>query len=82
MTRIVKKEAPAHGLNVGFPRAKLAYLQSDTIEIKKGWRPEDWHGCKIQACSNSNPDASGCPASCNPDFEAGFDACLEELEKL
>lgn len=78
-----------------------SYLASDTLEIKKGWRPEGRGGylqakldvCDkwISTCSNRAYDGSRCK---NPElclnckdgvldhFEAGFDACIEEMDKI
>ena len=91
MTRIVKADAeqvrtvdPEYGCNSDF------YYVSDTIEIKKGWNPKDYKELLVKQCQNygcSIIDAKDWDAACpNCDrlkgFEAGFEACIEAMEKL
>ena len=80
---------------------KPAYHVSDTIEIKKGWRPWNWPGkdsktlgwhLYTEICDRLK-SIGGCPSeggSCTPQgrkicealYTAGFDACIEAMEKL
>jgi len=69
-----------------------AYKQADTIEIKKGWRPEDWPETLCKLCHEIHCTAKTGQASteicvdCDmPDprlINAGFEACIEAMEKV
>jgi len=83
MPRIVK--AGAKELTVVQVDGDKVFLKADTIEIEKGWRPEDYVnikettlGCKF--CDKIKVDCGAC--QCSIGFEAGFDACIEAMEKL
>ena len=65
MPRIVKRQAIPVIIERPGKRIRR-YSIEDTIEIKKGWRPDGY-------VPVDDPEGL---------FEAGFDACLEELEKL
>jgi hypothetical protein len=56
---------------------------SDTIEIKKGWRPKDWLKIKHELCyCNPESDCERCCCDSKFSIETGFDACIEAMEKL
>ena len=48
---------------------------SDTIEIKKGWRPEGYKN------GNEYREDTLVGCACQAAFEAGFDACIEAMER-
>lgn len=74
MPRIVKK-----GLKVGWSDCHGTLLNKhDTIEIKKGWRPEGYR-CPIQLDPDIDKDFD---RGFRLGYETGFDACLEAMEKI
>jgi hypothetical protein len=81
MPRIVKAGAkilPNFDTGAGEPPDRL--LLSDTIEIKKGWRPEDWQKIKNKICLCSLESCAGCPD--RHLLEDTIDACIEAEGKL
>jgi len=89
MPRIVKADARL------FPTLKLvekwrdghedymsgsAYYESDTIEIKKGWRPEGYENPTPAVILPANVDNPYGEDVLYEAFEAGFDACIEAME--
>lgn len=65
----------------------------DTVLIDKNWRPEDWAQTKFNLCRDSGCAVTTgeekaeqlCPSCSMPHarvVEAGFQACLEAIEKI
>ena len=82
--RIVKAGAKP---TVLVPLMHKVYEESDTIEIKKGWRPEDAHDifadipspiCEEHIFCAKHKDCDTCPIW--KLIECTFDACIEAME--
>jgi hypothetical protein len=94
MPRIVK--ADAEQLAPGRNSLEGYYRVSNTIEIKKGWRPEGdflkfiYDHCGLDCtlkfehkCTSNERKYNRCiGCSIGVGFRAGFDACIEAMEKL
>jgi hypothetical protein len=76
MPRIVKKDAIPSGPQDAF------YHQNQLIEIKKGWRPQDHKNPTPAVILPANVDNPYGEDALHEAFEAGFDACIEAMEKL
>jgi len=77
MPRIVKTDAQEY-----WATDRYGYHKSDTIEIKKGWRPEDYKNPTPAVILPSNVDNPYGEDALHEAFEAGFDACIEAMEKV
>ena len=78
MPRIVK--ADAKELIVSQVEGDKVFLKLDTIEIKKGWRPEGYKNPTPAVILPSNVDNPYGEDALHEAYEAGFDACIEAME--
>jgi hypothetical protein len=84
MPRIIKKGAEIHDIEDENGVAYKFFPVSDTIKVKKGWRPEGYENPYPRHTFKKN-DLGIKRRYWNEAytiFEAGFDACLEKLGEL
>jgi len=81
--RIVRKLSPQYG-GIFDGDLKLAYLKSDTIEIKPDWRPENFPDILRRLCDQCNSASSEHCLTCEDSIRIRetWGTCLESLEEL
>lgn len=81
--RIVKKDAKLH--DHSNMNGDCCFFYDDTVLLDKNYRPEDYknpYKVKHDIDVRCGHDVADYESGCHDGFEAGFQACLEAMEKI